>query len=178
MIGDKVTDSQIPFIGDFKLLESKYHQLGDKKDEVIGQVNRWLEKNKYNKNMINYLLLTLRPYKYELLIFALFFVVPLVFLLCIKSKKLQILITFYCIWMMHRWEGFETVSFFYRPFMGSQYSMSIHHVDLLIPAVFFACLINKSLAGRIKAPTLGLFYLLSFLSPNFLLGLVRQMNFG
>ena len=48
--------------------------------------------------------------------------------------------------------------------------MSIHHVDLLIPAVFFACLINKSLAGRIKAPTLGLFLFIIFFISQFFTG--------
>ena len=121
--------------------------------------------------MIETLQALLRPYKYELLIVALFVVVPIVFLASIKFRKFQCLILGYCIWMMHRFESFETVSFFYiSGFKGSQYSMSIHHVDLLMPAIFFACLINKDLKGKLQIPRVGLTLFLIFFFSQFFTG--------
>ena len=118
--------------------------------------------------MIEKLLVIFRPYKYELLIFALFFLTPLVSLISTKFKKFQSFILIYCIWMMHRWEGFETVTFFYTRMRGSQYGISIHHVDIFIPAIFFACVLNRSLAGRIKLPGLDYFYSVFFSYLSFL----------
>ncbi len=121
--------------------------------------------------MIETLQALLRPYKYELLIVALFFVVPTIFLISIKFRKFQCLILGYCIWMMHRFESFETVSFFYLSgFKGSQYSMSIHHVDLLMPAIFFACIINKDLKGKLHIPKVGLTLFLVFFFSQFFTG--------
>ena len=112
----------------------------------------------------------LSPYKYELLVFAIVFVLPIVFLISTKLKKFQSFILIYCIWMMHRWEGFETVSFFYTIMKGSQYSLSIHHVDLLIPVVFLACIVNKSLVGRLSLPGMGLFLFFVFFISQFFTG--------
>jgi hypothetical protein len=120
--------------------------------------------------MLSFLLSVFRPYKYELLIFALVFIVPMVFLLSLKFKKFQSFILVYCIWMMHRFESFETVSFFYETFKGSQYSISIHHVDILLPAVFFACIFNKQLSGRIRLPSFGLLLFFIFFFSQFLTG--------
>ena len=120
--------------------------------------------------MFELLLVFFRPYKYEMLVFALLFVIPLVFFTSVKFEKFQSVILCYCIWMMHRWEGFETVSFFYTRMKGSQYSISIHHVDLLIPAVFFACVLNKSLYERLKLPGLGLLIFIIFFMSQFFTG--------
>ena len=100
---------------------------------------------------MQFLLGILRPYKYETLLAAIIFVLPTLFLLSIQFKKIQSFIIYYCLWMMHRNPGFETVTFFFTEGMkGSQYGMSIHHVDLMMMVVFFACLASGDLRDRFK----------------------------
>jgi hypothetical protein len=118
---------------------------------------------------MNSILNTLRPYKYELLIFALTFLMPLVFAISLRLKKFQSFIIYYCLWMMHRYEGFETITFFFTPGMkGSQYGMSIHHVDLLMSMVFLACLVSGDLRNRFKfLPSGFLIFLFAWLMTFF-----------
>lgn len=44
MIGDKLTDDLYPIISNFCLLKSRYHEVGNNKEEILKQINYWLDK--------------------------------------------------------------------------------------------------------------------------------------
>ena len=96
--------------------------------------------------MFEFLLETLRPYKYETLLFAVSFILPLVLLISLRFQAFQSAVLSYSLFVMHRFESFETVSFYFTQFKGTQYSMSIHHVDLFLPVLLLANILN----GRLK----------------------------
>ena len=121
--------------------------------------------------LIDFLLVNLRPYKYEFFYFSLFFILPLVFLISLASNKFQHFVIGYCIFIMHRFAQFEVISWMYTEMKGTQYGFEIHHVDLLLLPVLLAVSAKGELKNKFLSIPSGFFLLSLVLVSTLLSGL-------